>query len=366
MFKYLQADQFYVDRYDLHTIEECLDWYWNIRDGFEKKRNDEELKKFTEEEFNKEVHKIASYTVNVIKAQRYKRKKETIQKWIDKDSKEQEKFDNAIAPDGVLCKECFSPTKITSKDLLDSYEPGSQVLFMFECVKCKKRQALYEDGSEWHHENPKCPKCNSILNEKAKNVKGILTTIAACPNCGYKNKDIYDFNKSKKEREARESRETKLLTEYRKEFCIDEKVGEEMLHSYDQISRFVDEMKENEKKDNDPLIQKTRQLKKLTVMQLGKLIEVAIGKEGYKDLKFGKPEMGQYVVIDFSVNEANENRKDYDSQNTLKKLIKTALEDTSWRLMSDGVQYRLGILTGRLKGYEREDDLIKIIGNKAF
>jgi hypothetical protein len=48
----------------------------------------------------------------------------------------------------------------------------------------------------------------------------------------------------------------------------------------------------------------------------------------------------------------------------LKKLIKGVLEDTNWRLMSDGVQYRLGILTGRLKAYEREEDLTTIISNK--
>jgi hypothetical protein len=341
-----------------------LDWYWNIREGFEKKRDDEELKKFTKEEFDKEVHKIASYTVNVIKAQRYKRKKETIQKWVDRDRKEQEKFDNAVPPDDVLCKECFSQTKITSKDLLNSYEKDGQVLFMFECIKCKKRQALYEDGSEWHHEDPKCPECSSPLNDKSKNVKNVLTTTYSCSNCDYKKEDIYDFNKSKKEQEAREARENKLLTEYRKEFCVDEKVGEEMLYTYEQISRLVDEMKEKEKKDKDPLIQQARQLKKLTVIRLGKLLADTIEKEGYTDLKFGKPEMGQHVIIDFSVNETKEDRKEYTSQNTLKKLIKGVLEDTNWRLMSDGVQYRLGILTGRLKAYEREEDLTTIISNK--
>ncbi len=363
MFKYLQDDQHYVDLYDLHTIEECLDWYWNIRNGLEEKRDAEEVKKFTKEEFDKEVHKIASYTVNVIKAQRYKNKKETIQKWIDRDSKEQEKFDSAIAPYGILCKECSSSTKVISKDLLDSYEENSQVLFMFECLKCKKRQALYEDGTEWHHEDPKCPQCNSPLNDKTKNVRGVLTTTYTCPNCDYKKEDVHDFNKSKKEREAREARENKLLTEYRKEFCVDEKVGEEMLHTYEQLSRFMNELKESEKKDNDPLIQKARQLKKLTVMQLGKLLMDTIEKEGYEDLKFGKPEMGQFVIIDFSVNETKEDRKEYDSQNTLKKLIKGALEDTNWRLMSEGIHYRLGILTGRLKAYEREYDLVSLVKN---
>lgn len=43
------------------------------------------------------------------------------------------------------------------------------------------------------------------------------------------------------------------------------------------------------------------------------------------------------------------------------KLIKTALSDTNWRLMSDGVSYRLGMLEGRLRAYEREEDLLKLV-----
>jgi hypothetical protein len=134
-----------------------------------------------------------------------------------------------------------------------------------------------------------------------------------------------------------------------------------MLHIYEQLSRLMNEWKEKEKKDKDPLIQKVRNLKKLTVSQLGKLIEDTMEKAGYKGLKFWKPEMGQYVIIDFSVNETKDDRQESDSISTLKKLIKSILEDTNWRLMIEGINYRLGILTGRLKAYEKEEDLIKIV-----
>ena len=134
-----------------------------------------------------------------------------------------------------------------------------------------------------------------------------------------------------------------------------------MLHTYEQLSRLMNEWKEKEKKDKDPLIQKVRNLKKLTVSQLGKLIEDTMEKAGYKGLKFWKPEMGQYVIIDFSVNETKDDRQESDSISTLKKLIKSILEDTNWRLMIEGINYRLGILTGRLKAYEKEEDLIKIV-----
>ena len=42
---------------------------------------------------------------------------------------EQKKFDNAIPPHKVLCKECSSEAKIIFKDLHNIYEENSRVLF---------------------------------------------------------------------------------------------------------------------------------------------------------------------------------------------------------------------------------------------
>lgn len=71
--------------------------------------------------------------------------------------------------------------------------------------------------------------------------------------------------------------------------------------------------------------------------------------------------MGRFVIIEFTINDASDDRYERDSQNTLKKTIITALKDTNWRLMSDGVSYRLGILSGRLKAYENITDLFDLI-----
>ena len=131
----------------------------------------------------------------------------------------------------------------------------------------------------------------------------------------------------------------------------------------DNIKAFIDRQKEEDKKDKNPVYQKARQLKKLKINQLKELLVKAIEKDGYKDLQFGKPEMGQFVIIDFSVNDTKDDRKERDSENTLKKIIKTSLNDTNWRLMTDGVRYRLGILTGRIKAYEQEEDLVKLVSD---
>lgn len=356
---YLKEDQYYIDLYDLHTIEECLDMYFSLKEGMEKERG--KIKSLNPDDFDKEVHKGVSYTVNVIKIQRYRHKADKIREWMDRDRKIQEKYDKATPPDDIYCTECFSATKVTSKDLLGSYEEKDKVMFMLACVKCNKRQALYEDGTEWIYTSPKCPKCNSPLNHDSKYTKNVLTTIYTCPKCSYKKEDVHDFKKSEEKWAKKEARDKKLLSEYRKDFCLDDEEGPMAVLNLDNIVRFVDEMKKNEVKEKDPDYQKAKQLKSLKIGQLKELLEETLGKEGYQDLKFDKPEMGQFVIIDFSVNDMKENRGDYDSKKILKKLIEGILDDTNWRLMSDGVSYRLGILTGRLKAHEREEDLMKLV-----
>lgn len=357
--QYLKEEQYYIDLYDLHTIEECLDWYFSLKEGMEKERG--KIKSLKPEEFDKEVHKGVSYTVNVMKIQRYRHKADTIKDWMDRDRRIQEKYDNATPPSDIYCTECFSKTKVTSKDLLGSYEEKDKVMFMFACVKCNKRQALYEDGTEWIYTPPKCPKCSSPLDHDSKHTKNLLTTIYSCPKCSYKNQDVHDFKKSDEKWRKKEARDKKLLSEYRKDFCLDDDEGPKAVLNLDNIVRFVDEMKKNEVKEKDPDYQKAKQLKSLKIGELKELLGQTIEKEGYQDLKFDKPEMGQFVIIDFSVNDMKEDRQQYESQKTLKKLITTSLENTTWRLMSDGISYRLGILTGRLKAYEREEDLMKLV-----
>ncbi|MBD3282484.1 MAG: hypothetical protein GF387_02640 [Candidatus Portnoybacteria bacterium] len=105
-------------------------------------------------------------------------------------------------------------------------------------------------------------------------------------------------------------------------------------------------------------------IKKLPVAGLKKLLIPKLEKEGYIKLEFSKPEMGRDVIVEFTVQDNNEKREEYDSRSQLKKLLKQILEKTNWRLMSDGIYYRLGILTGRLRSYENEEDLLKLVKSK--
>jgi hypothetical protein len=49
---------------------------------------------------------------------------------------------------------------------------------------------------------------------------------------------------------------------------------------------------------------------------------------------------------------------------TANLFIGSVLEATNWRLMSDGISYRVGFLTGRFHGYEHEEDLANLMRTK--
>lgn len=71
--------------------------------------------------------------------------------------------------------------------------------------------------------------------------------------------------------------------------------------------------------------------------------------------------IGRFVEVSFTAQDTDSNRNDYDRKNHLKKLIIKALEGTNWKLMSDGILGRLGVLSGRVKGMEHEDDLMEVL-----
>lgn len=360
---YLKDEQHYIDRYDLHTIEECLDHYWFIKDHFAKEK-DSHFARYTQEEFEQEVNKCLNLMLFTMKGQRYLRKKETIQEWMDKDRRMQELYDNTPVPRNVLCQVCNSPTIVIHKDLHDSYEPTARMMFTFECTKCKKRQALFEDGTEWKYDPPKCPKCKHALKTDLK-IKGDITTFTStCSKCGYKDKDVSDHKKWREEQEAKEQKDKELLAKYRGEFCLSDEKGKEYIELVEKL-KVANEVREEEKQKYDNQVyQRSIQLKKLSVVDLEKLLTEPLEKAKYTKFLLEKPEIGKYVIVPFTVQDADSSRKGYDSSKNLEKLIKTTLEDTNWRLLSGSLSYRLGYVSGQLKGYEQEEDMLELAGKK--
>ena len=122
------------------------------------------------------------------------------------------------------------------------------------------------------------------------------------------------------------------------------------------------ESKEREK--HKDVYDAAAQLQKLTIDQLEKILMTVMAKNGYIKLELGKPEIDKYVIVPFTVRDAKPDRDYRSSEIDLLRLLRTTLKSTSWRLMNDSVVYRLGILSGKLKGYEREEDLVRLVGQR--
>lgn len=146
-------------------------------------------------------------------------------------------------------------------------------------------------------------------------------------------------------------------------FCLHDKEFRDRLfkirHDFEAMAQLGKEFKEKE--DNKHIYDAMKEVKKPKIAELTPLLAPALEKAGYIEFSLDKPEMGRDVYIGFSCLDSKSDREDYDSRKTLKKLVDKALIDTNWRLMSDGISYRLGYLNGRIRAYEQEEDIKKLV-----
>ena len=117
-------------------------------------------------------------------------------------------------------------------------------------------------------------------------------------------------------------------------------------------------LKEGKHKD---IYDKVDKINKLNIAGLKNLLIPILEKEQYIGLELAQPEISRNIIVSFTAQDNKADRGEYDSKHHLHKLIQSILQNTNWRLMSEGIDYRLGILSGRLRGYEGEEDLIKLI-----
>lgn len=369
--KYLNDEQHYIDRYDLHTVEECIDVVKMFQEVYKKSLTSEELKDLSEEEKLRNVNLMLGRHLFVIKGKRYEKKQETIQKWMEEDKLQQDKQDYTPTPEDIICPLCNASMYFNVTKHLDStYDsPILRMMFLFKCGKCEKQQWVYDDGEIRVSKPDLCPKCKKELDVTGTRKGKVIATLYKCKHCDYSKKDILDLAKSDEEhkkweaeQKKKEEEDKKLLEKYRVEFCLSDKEGKEHVETLEamEVANVVHD--EEMQKYDDPVYERVSKLKRTTIVDLEKLLIEPLEKAKYAKLSFEKPEIGQYVIVPFTLQDNDSSRRDRISVSELEKLIKKSLEDTNWRLLSNSVMYRLGYLEGRLKGYEREEDMLKLAG----
>lgn len=360
---YLKSDQYYADLYDLLTIKECLRiiefWQKVTKENF----NDEKIKHLSEEKRTRGFQQFLNMKLLVVKTSEYQRKKETIQKWIKQDKIKQEKYDNTLTPIGIHCPGCSRLLDSTFKHLQDYTNEPLRVLFFFECHSCKIGRGIYENGEERLPKPDLCNKCGKEVKPHVVRKGNIITRTSRCLSCGFIETEVDDLDKQDIEWEQKKQKDKELLEKYRGEFCLSDEKGQENIELFEKMEVAHEVFEEEKQKFDNSIYQKSLQLKKLSIIELEKLLTELLEKEKYVKLTLDKPQIGQYVIVPFTAQDADSSRKGFDGIINLEKLIKMSLEDTNWRLVN-GLDYRLGYVSGQLKGYERDEDMLELAGRK--
>src|SRR5690606_3255146 len=126
------------------------------------------------------------------------------------------------------------------------------------------------------------------------------------------------------EHEAKEKKDKELLEKFRSEFCLSDKEGQKYIELMEamEVAKVVRE-EETQKYDN-PVYARSLQLKKTSITDLEKLLSTALVSCRYAKLSFEKPEIGQFVVVPFTVQDLDSSRRDRISVSELEKLIKNS------------------------------------------
>jgi hypothetical protein len=358
---YLKDRKNYEDRYDKSTVEKCRSGERIVNSTFrelEKKLPRKEL-------LNKLPGWYLQYSqyyflfVEAVGASRAEHREATIDKWMKEDSEQDDRLSSAQLNSATYCLSCGKDTKIISKDYM--HREGHKddgILFMLECTHCKKRQAYWQDGTPWEGAKHECEKCGGTTVSKHTKKDKIITWTEICSKCNHIKTETMDLSDTN-ERSEELDRDLELDL---KRFVFDSNAMFKFSQKLAHFERMAKLHESTEDKIRHPdVYDGIKQVKLLKIAQLKELLEPLFLKNGYSDFKLGEPRIVREVSIEFSCLDTVDDREEYESKKMLHKAIDQAQEDTNWRVMSAGLSYRLGYVTGNLRAYESEEDIKNLV-----
>jgi hypothetical protein len=363
----LKSREVYENRYDRMTVAQGrhdLSSLFRARDEFLKKveANGGDQKPEATEFW---WERLCFWLVELPLGERWSKKDETIREWMSEDEAKDERLSSARLLKEPVCYHCGKTgLRIKFKELMhrtgDYSNPKDEhVLFMLQCTHCQKNTAYWEDAEQFKHKDHLCPKCRVAMTEKDVKRGQIITTTYKCPVCKHTESSKLDLRHAK-EKPDPDYESDKAM------FCFDDERGKKYLEykvHWDDLHRLFE--KQKEKDTHKDLYDAVAKLDKLKVADLIGKLQPVIEAAGYIEVRFDKPEIGREFTVGFSCLDSQSSRDDYASSSALKKAVKVALAQTNWRLMSEGISYRLGYLNGRVRAYEQEEDLIRLVSKKG-
>lgn len=341
----------YDRRYDLLTIE----YSRHIEEKFKGSVFKYKEKKISKEQFLAE--RLATQLVLYFKSgDDYLNKERTIGEWMERDKSLDQFLESSREPGDVRCPSCGVSMNATDKDIYRRSEGNPRVLFFLDCPSCHKKRGVFDNGEEYKPKPHICHKCGREMRHEVKRNLNIVNFKDICILCGFIAEDEIDL--AVKEGDGEDDA---AFIRDRKRFCMSKDAGEKFrsnLVGFENLKYITDKWEQEDK--NKELYDRVGKLRKLPVSEVEKLLSGLLTKKGYTKLVLSPPDFQKQVVVGFTVQDCL-SRPEFDSRNGLRRLINEVLIGTNWSLMSEGIDYRLGYLSGRIKGYESEDDLLDLV-----
>jgi len=361
VYTHLKDRQYYEDLYDEGTVEQCRSGERMVNATF-RKMEQEHAKEIASRKPGWYLQYSTLYfsLVEMPAAARHMNRDEAIDKWMQRDEAKDRKLAEAHIAGGTFCRSCGKDMHVIDKHYMRREgHKKDDILLMFECDACNKRKAFWQDGTEWEGAQLKCEKCGGEVKSTHKTKDKVLTTTLTCTKCGHKETEVMDMSKDPKPEEEFADPYYELD---RKRFVF----GSDMMFKFEQKAQHLARLQKLHATAVDHVGQvdiydAIKDIKKLKIAQLSELLAPVLTKQKYTEFKLGELQLGWEVSLDFNCLDADADREEYRSRKGLQKLLDKILVDTNWRLMSDGVSYRLGFLSGRLRAYESEEDLKKLV-----
>jgi hypothetical protein len=349
---YLRERIYYEELYDRHTVEKCHIYDEGVAPQYKLDFNGA-----VQDQRDKPVPvKMAASNILLyfLTGSRYVEKDEVISKWIERDQDRDRMMETTKVP-RALCPKCSCFMECAYKTIeIRIDDKPERINFFLVCKDCRESKHVYEDGTEIIRKPILCPKCKHALDTSIERKGKKRLYKEACSGCGYKSveEDIVTA------KEPTEEEVRKFATD-KARFCLTPEKGEVYRRWMSDVEKLREMMAERE--ENKDIYEKMPQIKKLSLMALEKHLSTVLKKHGFARLKLAEPQAGREFSVSFTVYEGQEGRDKYQSEKVLKQLFKKALADTNWTLMTEGINSRLGVLSGRFRGYESEEELKALV-----
>lgn len=283
---------------------------------------------------------------------RYEQREQTIEGWIERDRARDQRISNTELKHEPPCQHCGRlGMKCRHKTLMrrDQDQNEELVLLLFRCNNCHKNSAYWEDGApyEVNHdnesENCEIPTKSNPPKKKTPKKHDI--------------KDIDDpyYWNIDPEHDPDYAKDRYKFCFYDEHWLKRLRDVRDGLEKMSKLGRYFAER--DQQKD---MIRAVEQIKKLSVVELMNALTPVIEAKHYAKVNFSAPQTERNLTMEFSCIDTQPNRQAHQSTRNLKHTIDEELLLTNWRLMSDGIHYRLGVLSGRLKAIENPDEVKKL------